>query len=542
MIVHLFAFLGGVGLFLYGMELLGGGLQQAAGARLQKVLQSLTGVPVMGVILGALVAATLQSSAATTVMSVGLVNAGVMTLKQAFSVVMGANIGTTFTAQLIAFKLTDYFTVMIFVGAMTRVLAKRKKGQFIGQILLGFGLLMLGMKVLSAAASPLRSSPVFVEFVSRFADNPALGVIVGIIFTIMVQSSAATVGILMAMAGQGLLPLEGAIPVLLGDNIGTCLTAIVAASRSNTSAKQVALSHVLFNSFGCVIFLAFLPLFVKVVLAISPAGDIARQIANSHSAFNVLNTLIFLPLITPFTHLIEKLMPDKGDKISVKPLYLNDAMLATPSIAIVLAEKEVIRMGEVARKNMHAAVESLVKYDPAKVQYVLEHEPIVDKLNEEITRYLTHISEKGLGSSLSAKHMALMHACIDLERIGDHAQTLVKRSRKIFEEKIVISPEAQQEIAEIGKLMEHSLEVSMESFAKNDPKLAEEAWSVCRQVKAAQKEMRKNHIRRLNEGTCHPDSGLVFLEILINMKRTSDHAKNISQMVLGSTMLLPMRK
>ncbi|MBQ1777207.1 MAG: Na/Pi cotransporter family protein, partial [Acidaminococcaceae bacterium] len=290
---------------------------------------------------------------------------------------------------------------------------------------------------------------------------------------------------------------------------------------------------VLFNSFGCVIFLAFLPLFVKVVLAISPAGDIARQIANSHSAFNVLNTLIFLPLITPFTHLIEKLLPDKGDKISVKPLYLNDAMLATPSIAIVLAEKEVIRMGEVARKNMHAAVESLVKYDPAKVQYVLEHEPIVDKLNEEITRYLTHISEKGLGSSLSAKHMALMHACIDLERIGDHAQTLVKRSRKIFEEKIVISPEAQQEIAEIGKLMEHSLEVSMESFAKNDPKLAEEAWSVCRQVKAAQKEMRKNHIRRLNEGTCHPDSGLVFLEILINMKRTSDHAKNISQMVLG---------
>ena len=478
------------------MELLGGGLQQAAGARLQKVLQSLTGVPVMGVLLGALVAATLQSSAATTVMSVGLVNAGVMTLKQAFSVVMGANIGTTFTAQLIAFKLTDYFTVMIFVGAMTRVLAKRKKGQFIGQILLGFGLLMLGMKVLSAAASPLRSSPVFVEFVS-------------------------------------LLPLEGAIPVLLGDNIGTCLTAIVAASRSNTSAKQVALSHVLFNSFGCVIFLAFLPLFVKVVLAISPAGDIARQIANSHSAFNVLNTLIFLPLITPFTHLIEKLLPDKGDKISVKPLYLNDAMLATPSIAIVLAEKEVIRMGEVARKNMHAAVESLVKYDPAKVQYVLEHEPIVDKLNEEITRYLTHISEKGLGSSLSAKHMALMHACIDLERIGDHAQTLVKRSRKIFEEKIVISPEAQQEIAEIGKLMEHSLEVSMESFAKNDPKLAEEAWSVCRQVKAAQKEMRKNHIRRLNEGTCHPDSGLVFLEILINMKRTSDHAKNISQMVLG---------
>ena len=533
MVIYLFAFLCGIGLFLYGMELLGGGLQQAAGARMQKVLQSLTGVPVMGVLLGALVAATLQSSAATTVMSVGLVNAGVMTLKQAFSVVMGANIGTTLTAQLIAFKLTDYFTVMIFIGVMIRVFAKRKNGQFIGQILLGFGLLMLGMKVLSGAAAPLRDSPVFVEFVSRFADNPALAVIVGIIFTIMVQSSAATIGILIAMASQGLIPLEGAIPVLLGDNIGTCLTAIVAASRANTSAKQVALSHVLFNSFGCVIFIIFMPLFIKVVLAISPAGDIARQIANSHSAFNVLNTMIFLPLITPFTHLIEKLMPDKGEKISVKPLYLNDAMLATPSIAIVLAEKEVIRMGKVAQKNMHVAVECLCAYDPEKVQYVLEHEPIVDKLNEEITRYLTRISEKGLGGALSAKHMALMHACIDLERIGDHAQTLVKRGRKIFEENIPISPEGQKEIAEIGSLMERSLAISLESFAKNDPKLAEEAWSVCRQVKSAQKEMRKNHIVRLNQGICHPDSGLVFLEILINMKRTSDHAKNISQMVLG---------
>lgn len=515
------------------MELLGGGLQQAAGARLQKVLQSLTGVPVMGVILGALVTATLQSSTATTIMSVGLVNAGVMTLKQAFSVVMGANIGTTLTAQLIAFNVTDYFTVMIFIGVMIRVFAKRKNGQFIGQILLGFGLLMLGMKVLSGAAAPMRNSPVFVDFISQVADNPALGVCIGILMTVVIQSSAACVGILMVMAGQGLLPLEGAIPVLLGDNIGTCIHAIMAAFRTNTSAKQVALSHVLFNSVGCVIFIVFMPLFIKIVLAISPAGDIARQIANSHSAFNVLNTLIFLPLITPFTHLIEKLMPDKGEKISVKPLYLNDAMLGNPTIAIVLAEKEVIRMGEVARKNMHAAVESLVKYDPAKVQYVLEHEPIVDKLNEEITKYLTHISEKGLGSSLSAKHMALMHACIDLERIGDHAQTLVKRSRKIFEENIVISPEAQKEIAELGSLMEQSLAVSLESFAKNDAKLAEQAWSVCREVKTAQKEMRKNHIRRLNEGACHPDSGLVFLEILINMKRTSDHAKNICQMVLG---------
>lgn len=533
MIIYFFAFLGGLALFLYGMELMGDGLQAAAGERLQKILGSLTGVPVMGVILGTLVTATLQSSSATTVMSVGLVNAGLMTLKQAFSVVMGANIGTTVTAQLIAFKLTDYFTVMIFVGLMLHIFARRPKGKFLGQVLLGFGLLMLGMKMMGDAVLPLRSNPIFVEFIARFADNPLLAVGVGVVMTLLIQSSAATIGILMAMAGQGLVPLEGAIPVLLGDNIGTCITAILAAARTNTSARQVALSHVLFNFFGCVIFILFMGLFIKVVLFISPAGDIARQIANAHSAFNVINTFIFLPLISPFTHLVERILPDKGDKVSVKPLYLDDNMLDTPSIALVLAEQEINRMGQQALKNLETALSSLAEYDEEKVSYVARHEGIIDTLNQSITLYLTRISERGLGQGLSAKHTALMHACIDLERIGDHAQTLAKRSRKIMEENIEFSGEAQTEILHLGQLTLAALSTSLNSFARNDPQLAQKGWSGCRMVKSAQKEMRKNHIIRLNEGTCKPDNGLVFLELLINMKRVSDHAKNISQMVLG---------
>ncbi len=533
MIIYLFAFLAGLALFLYGMEMMGDGLQEAAGARLQKILSSLTGVPLMGVLLGTLVTATLQSSSATTVMSVGLVNAGLMTLKQAFSVVMGANIGTTVTAQLIAFKLADYFTIIIFAGVMLHIFARRKQGKFVGQVLMGFGLLMLGMKMMGDAVLPLRGNPIFVEFIARFADHPLLAVGVGVLMTLLIQSSAATIGILMAMAGQGLIPLEGAIPVLLGDNIGTCITAILAAARTNTAARQVALSHVLFNFFGCIIFIILMPLFVGIVLAISPVGDIGRQIANAHSAFNVLNTLLFLPLITPFTHLVEKLLPNKEESVSLKPLYLDDNMLDTPSIALVLAEKEVARMGQQALENLTVAMESLVQFDDRKVKYVDEHEAVVDELNEDITLYLTHISERGLSTVLSAKHTALMHACIDLERIGDHAQTLAKRSRKIYEENITFSPEAKEEVIRLSELTKAALSVSIDSFSHNDPELAQKGWSACRKVKAAQKEMRKNHIMRLNEGFCRPDSGLVFLELLINMKRVSDHAKNISQMVLG---------
>lgn len=533
MIIYFFAFLGGLALFLYGMELMGDGLQEAAGERLQKILGSLTGVPVMGVLLGTIVTATLQSSSATTVMSVGLVNAGLMTLKQAFSVVMGANIGTTVTAQLIAFKLTDYFTVIIFVGLMLHIFAKHKRGKFLGQVLLGFGLLMLGMKMMGDAVLPLRDSPVFVDFIARFADHPLLAVGVGLGMTLIIQSSAATIGILMAMAGQGLIPLEGAIPVLLGDNIGTCITAILAAARTNTSARQVALSHVLFNFFGCIIVIIFMGLFIKVVLFISPAGDIARQIANAHSAFNIINTLIFLPLITPFTRLVERLLPDKGDRVSVKPLYLDDNMLDTPSIALVLAEKEVTRMGQQALKNLEASLDALRQYDEEKVNYVSKHEGIIDNLNQSITLYLTRISERGLSQALSAKHTALMHACIDLERIGDHAQTLAKRSRKIYEENITFSEEAKAEMIRLGQLTLDALKISLDSFSQNDPKLAQQGWSGCRAVKTAQKEMRKNHIIRLNTGSCRPGNGMVFLEILINMKRVSDHSKNISQMVLG---------
>lgn len=534
MSVYFLAFLGGIALFLYGMQLMGDGLQKAAGSKLQKILEKMTGVLALGVLLGAVVTAVLQASGATTVMTVGLVNAGLLTLKQAFGIIMGANIGTTMTAQLIAFKLSDYITLLIFFGFLIQLLAKRRRSKYLGQVMLGFGILMLGMDMMGKAVMPLRNYPGFVDFIGAFSDNPVLGVAIGIIMTVLIQSSSATIGILIAMASQGLIPLEGAIPVLLGDNIGTCITAILASLRANVTAKRVGLAHVMFNTIGTVIFITLMPMFIKFVLTVSPEGDIARQIANAHTSFNIINTLLFMPFANYFIRFIEKLLPDKGEIISRRPVFLDKAMLNTPSLAMSLAVKEVVRMGNVARKNMGMAIDSVNKFDETKVKYVLEHEPVVDSLETDITNYLTAMSETQMSPDLSARHTGLLHACNDIERIGDHAETLAKKSRMIFEDEVNFSDEAKEELRQLGEKVMAASGKAIEALEKNDKQIAAEAITLCREVKAYQKIVRKNHIVRLNEKRCDALAGFVMLELLINMKRVSDHSKNISQIVQGT--------
>ena len=534
MFLPFISFLGGLALFLYGMQLMGDGLQKAAGAKLQKVLELMTGVLVFGVFLGAVVTAVIQSSSATTVMTVGLVNAGLLNLKQAFGIVMGANIGTTMTAQLIAFKLTHYVPLILFVGFMMNILSKRSRGKFIGQVLLGFGILMMGMEFMGKAVMPLRDYPGFVDFIQKFAEYPVLGIGVGIVMTVLIQSSSATIGILIAMATQGLISLEGAIPVLLGDNIGTCITAVLAALRANTTAKRVALAHVMFNLIGSIIFVTFMSWFVKLVLVVSPDGDIARQIANAHTAFNLINTLIFLPFATPFVKFIERMLPDKSEVVSRRPVYLDEKMLKTPSIAMSLAVKEVVRMGNLARKNVRLGMEAINEFDEDKVKYVLEHEPVVDNLETEITKYLTEMSAVPMGNDLSERHTGLLHACNDIERIGDHGKTLAKRARKLFEDEVDFTPEAKEELQVLSQMVLDASGKALEALEKNDKAVAAEAIELCRGVKQFQKEIRKNHITRLNERRCDPVAGFMMLELLINMKRVADHSKNISQLVQGT--------
>jgi len=533
MLLYFFAFLGGLALFLYGMQLMGEGLQQAAGAKLQKILEALTGITIFGVALGAGVTAILQSSSATTVMTVGLVNAGLLTLKQAFGIVMGANIGTTMTAQLIAFKLTDYITLILAIGFVLQAFCTRRQIKYFGQVLLGFGILMLGMGMMSGAVTPLREYEGFISFIKNFATHPILGLGVGIVMTLVIQSSSATIGILIALASQGLIPLEGAIPVLLGDNIGTCITTIMATLRANINAKRVALAHVLFNLIGSLIFLVFMDYFMKFVLTVSPENNIARQIANAHTAFNVFNTLLFLPFAGKFTDFIKVLMPGDYNEISCKPQFISEDMLGTPAIAMRLATKEVVHMGNMAITNLEKAFSAMDEFESHKISYVIEHEPVIDSLEENITRYLTKMSEKQMGEEMSAHHTGLLHACNDIERIGDHAETIAKKVRNMHEDGIIFSPAAQQELKQLRALVLEACTKSLAALENDDRLLAQDALDITRQVKISQKEMRKNHVNRLNEKVCDPLSGFVMLELLINMKRVSDHSKNISQLVLG---------
>ena len=522
MLAYFLAFLGGIALFMYGMQLMGDGLQKAAGAKLQKILEAMTGVLAMGILLGAVVTAVLQASGATTVMTVGLVNAGLLTLKQGFGIIMGANIGTTMTAQLIAFKLSDYITILIFIGFLMQLLARKSRTKYLGQVMLGFGILMLGMDMMGKAVMPLRNYPGFVHFIEVFSSNPLLGIGIGMIMTVLIQSSSATIGILIAMAGQGLIPLEGAI------------TAVLASLRANLTAKRVAAAHVMFNVIGSIIFVVFMPFFIKFVLLVSPDGDIARQIANAHSAFNILNTLLFMPFVNPFIKLVEKIVPGKAEIISMRPVYLDKNMLNTPSIAISLAVKEVVRMGELARKDVRLGMEAIQSFDADKVKYVLEHEPVVDALERDITDYLTQMSSSEMSESLTTRHTGLLHACTDIERIGDHGETLAKRARKLVEDDVVFSDEAKAELLQLSEMVLRASGRSLEALEKNDKVIAEDAVRLCREVKQYQKEIRKNHITRLNEHICNPTAGFVMMELLINMKRVSDHSKNIAQLVQGT--------
>lgn len=534
MSLYIFAFLGGLALFIYGMQLMGEGLQRAAGEKLQKILSAITGTVVIGVIAGALVTAIIQSSSATTVMTVGLVNAGLMNLKQAFSIVMGANIGTTMTAQLIAFNLTKYVKLIMAIGFIVYFLSKKKQWKYFGQVVFGFGILMLGMEMMGDAVAPLKDYQGFVDFITEFSHRPFLGVVVGMIMTMVIQSSSATIGILMAMATQGIIPLEGAIPVLFGDNIGTCITAVLASIGTNITARRTALAHVMFNVVGSIVFLLFMNYFVSFVIYLSPEGDIARQIANAHTVFNVLNTILFIPFAGLFVKGICLIFPGKEVIISQKPQYLDSNVLATPAIAISLASKEIIRMANVARDNVNAGMQAIMEKDLRKVKYVKAHEPVVDALEEAITVYLTKISEKKLSEELSNKHTSLLHACNDIERIGDHAENLAKQAETIINESnIAFSEAAMLELKATIDTVDKCYQAAIQSMEFDDKEKAREAIVFAKEVRSLLRDIRKNHIQRLNENQCTPVAGFVLIEMLTNLRRISDHAQNLAQLVLG---------
>jgi phosphate:Na+ symporter len=473
-------------------------------------MEFLTNKPVMGVATGALITSIIQSSSATSVITIGLVNAGLLSLKQAVSVIAGANIGTTVTAQIVSFRLEKYALPAIGIGFVFNFLAKKRSYKYFGQILLGFGILFLGLYTMSY--------------------NPLLGIAVAAIFTAIIQSSSATTAIVIAMSIQGIMGIEAAIPLILGSNIGTCFTAGIASIGSSITGKRVALSHLFFNIGGVVLFLFFIDKFSYLVSLTS--SSIPRQIANAHTLFNVINAAILLPFLSLFTKLVVKLLP--GEEIVIKkgPIYLNKDMLNTPSIALGQATKELVRMGEMVESMLNDVIMSFIQNDLNVLKNVYLKEEVVNTLEKEITKYLVLISQRSLSPKQSKRLTDLMNIVNDIERVGDHAENLAELAEEKINEKLPFSEKALGELKFMFSKVQFSLNKSISALKNRDIELAREVALKEDEIDEIEKELRGNHINRLNQGICYPESGVIFLDAISNLERVGDHANNISLMVI----------
>lgn len=545
---------GGLALFIFGMNLMSDGLKKSAGERLRKILETLTKNPFIGMLVGTLVTAVIQSSSATTVMLVSFVNARLLTLPQAIGVIMGANIGTTMTAQLIAFDLGEYAYLIAAAGFALYFFPKRKKLQYFGQIIFGFGVLFIGLNTMAEMLKPLAQSKVFSEMMLNFAKYPILGVAVGTLMTVVIQSSSATIGVLQTLASQPievngviqpLIPLTSAIPILFGDNIGTTITAILASIGANKAAKRTAAAHSLFNILGCAIFLPFLPLFVKLVTAISPqfdsaqgaaaVGVISRQIANAHTGFNFINTLIWLPLAGVLAKLVTKLIPGEDPFIEKGVKYLNSKITNNPDAALELSSKELVRMGELALEMTEQVQQAYQHNDLAKKETILNLEDILDYLQGEIISYMsTVVSQSTLTKMESLRLADLMHVVGDMERIGDHCTNILELAQYKQENGIKFSTEARREVDTIFALTHEMLTNAIAALRDDNFQAAYRVMELEKEMDDMEESLRLGHINRLNHGTCNTNSAVCYIDMLKNLERIADHCYNIAEAVLDN--------
>lgn len=529
-LTHLLSFFAGIGLFLYGITAMGEGLEYAAGSKMKKILSALTKNRFVAVLMGTLVTALIQSSSATTVMVVGFVNAGLMSLTQAVGVIMGANIGTTVTSVLIAMDLTMIAPVALFVGVFVMLFTKKDFVKHVAQTVAGFGMLFWGMDTMSEAMVPLRDSEVFVYFMTNF-NNPLVGLLIGIVITAIIQSSSASVGILQALALQGLVPIDFAVYILLGQNIGTCVTALLSAAGSKTNSKRTAVIHLLFNTFGATLFLfvtAFTP-YTKLLMSIS--DNISVQISAAHIIFNVVNTV----LLFPFGNLLIKaaciLVPDKepeDSKLEFK--FYDEHLLSTPPVAVEQIGKEVVRMAYLARDNFERAAQALINNDVAKCEKIESVEDVINFLNHGITKNLVKINALDLDYN-DAKYIGrLFHVINDIERIGDHAVNLSEAEAVRNSEKLAISEDAVKELETMRECVVDLLNESIKAFEKQELTV-EEARRIetLETISDNLKEKYQNtHLTRLNKEHCETRAGMMFVNTLIDFERVGDHAKNIA--------------
>jgi len=533
----IFGLLGGLALFLYGLHSLGSGLQEMAGKKAHKVLEILTSVPIIGMLVGTIVTIVVQSSTLVTVMVVSLVNSTMLNLKQAASVIMGANIGTTLTAQLVAFSITDIWVYCAAGGFMVYFFSKKKNVKTIGLTIFSFAMLLLGLSLMSDAMRPLREMPAFLNMVETFSENRILAMFVGLVFTAVVQSSTAVTGVIVAMTIEGLIPLSAALPLIIGTNIGTCFTAVLSSIGGSVSAKRAAAVHVVFNFAGALIFLVFLSQFERAVIFLSPEDNVARQAANAHTLFSVISTAIFMPFIGLLIKFVTFIVPDKKTEGLVEnenvTMFIDRKMASNPGIAINLAQQELLRMAELAGQNVKLAVESFLEKKKKKIKQLKKQERFVDMLEKEIVEYLAAVSQTAMGRHMSIRHAGLLHAANDIERISDHARNIARMAQQVIEEKIEFPRNALKEIEEMYGPIAEIFEIAVKSVREHDTSLIPRIKELEILIDTKEKEMRSAHIRRIAEGEISADSGIIFLDVLSNFERIGDHSTNISHLPQG---------
>lgn len=542
-----FGLLGGLAIFIYGMNMMSECLQKAAGGKMRSILALLTKNPVMGVLAGALTTAVLQSSSATTVMAIGFVSAGFMNLPQAISIIIGANIGTTMTAQIIAFKLSDYIYAIIFVGFIISFLVESEKVKNIGQTIFAFGLLFLGIETMGSVMKPLADSPVFTEMIARVSDVPILGVAVGTLMTLVVQSSSATVAVLQNFASQAgpdgmtsVIGLAGAIPILFGDNIGTTITAVLASIGQTKDAKRTAVAHCVFNISGTFLFIWFVGPFAKLIQMISPKGPeievISRQIANTHTIFNCVMTLVWVPLIWLMVKIVMRIIPDgRKEQYSLsEPLYLDEKLLGQPTAALQLVAKEVLHCSEIVRDMIRQTREALKNEEKKEIEDVHCKLDAVKSLHARITQYLTDLFASGsLNEEQASQSAGIMYVLSDVDRMGILCGEVAGGIKEKMEKKYKYSKEAMKDLGKSLELIETMYSEVLEAIVSGKLEHAKELVKKREKVMELDISMRKAHMSRVSKGKCDASLTAPFNSILYSIDRMGNSCVNIADTVQG---------
>lgn len=532
----IFEFIGGLGIFLFGIKYMGDGLQKSAGDKLRDILDRFTTNPFMGVLAGIIVTVLIQSSSGTTALTVGLVSAGFMTLRQAIGVIMGANVGTTVTAFIIGIKISEYALPIIAVGAILLFFFKNQKLHYLGQIVFGFGALFYGLDIMGDGLKPLRELQAFVDLTVSMSDSPILGVVVGTVFTVLVQSSSATIGILQELFGQGAIKLDAALPVLFGDNIGTTITAVLAAIGASVAARRAALSHVLFNLIGTTIVLILLTPFEKLIILFQQSLNLNPEmtIAFAHGTFNVANVIIQFPFIGLLALIVTKIIPGEDSVVEYKPKHLDPIFIEqSPSLALGQAKEEVVRMGGFAIAGLEETQNYLKTGTTRHSEQAYQLEDAINNLDRKITDYLVKLSSSSLSDNESEEHSVLMDTVRDIERIGDHFENIVELVDFQIANKVELTESADTDLEEMFALTVTTVKEAIEALNSNNKDLANEVRLKEDQIDKMERTLRKKHILRMNEGACTGQAGIVFVDIVSNLERIGDHAVNIAEAVLG---------